>query len=1082
MLSYNGSEAFLISDKILDNVTYDSSHHAWSGSHMQYWLYSIFYDKAFSFDEERAGVKTTRVKTPDSPDTDDDVFLLSKDEAENELYFSNADERKAAGTQYAKTVVNDSHTLDVDSNGCSYYWLRQAPGGTGGNSIIYVVQPDGQILPEQVTNKIFGVRPAITVDLSSPIFNATESEINWQIGSDASFLSESTWTEFTKYREGFINKLPTDGNFDTRPDGKVLIGWLIDNGLYKVATYSIPETTKGDISVKPIWGTAGQKLINYDLYIATTSEYGRFLSEPPYVYTPGETLTLPDVSTVEDPSGRIAFSWQINGVDVTEIASTSTTDVEVKAIFDDTGTYKLDFDMGGGHLTGVATPSEYIYGVETSLPASTSVVAPYGREFSHWMLKGANGNIINPNTATISDTQRGYVKVVAVYNFLSYRITWDLGSGRFISSFATPSTYQYGTGLKLPASTSIIPPIGYEFNHWEIGGVATTSITKTDYGNKHVVAIYNLSTYHINWNLDDGTTGNHGEWDGTAGATSYTYTTEYSLPTNIIGPTGRIFTNWEIEGIATTSIPVGSTGDKEFNAKYRNATYSVTWHDSDGNDINWISGFTATASYTYSEGMALPSTESIVLPMRMEFDYWIIRRAGETDIEYATSIAPSLTGDVDIIAVYKYVTYTINYDTVILDAEIDNNNVERIYNSADTLLSTPSKTNYKFVGWYRNYNATTHEYTNQYTGNDDIYVDGMSTYTIYAKWQVILTYNINGHGSLSPNYEYVDLWDTTTLPTLSDVTGYTFDLTNSWYDGVDTSTATLIGSAGSIYTVTEPKVLFAHWDENIYNVTYHLNGGTWKVGAHNKSTRSYTERLTLPTSDDIEKVIGTDTYEFDGWYDNINLAGTKITSVEANTNSEKEFWLKWNEIPTPAPTPTPYDPGGNGGNSGGSGGGGGNSAGPITNNDIAPAVTKINQLKTIKAAVVSRQITWVYEPITNKFKMNINIGEQSIPASDGFYLVSSSIEQNVNGTTINIPTTATYYFDREGNMVTGWIETVDNKWCYMNSTKNAQEGAMVFGWYQIQSKWYYFLADGIMLANTTTPDGFVVGADGAWVQ
>ena len=114
--------------------------------------------------------------------------------------------------------------------------------------------------------------------------------------------------------------------------------------------------------------------------------------------------------------------------------------------------------------------------------------------------------------------------------------------------------------------------------------------------------------------------------------------------------------------------------------------------------------------------------------------------------------------------------------------------------------------------------------------------------------------------------------------------------------------------------------------------------------------------------------------------------------------------------------------------------------------------------------------------------MNINIGGQSIPASDGFYLVSSSIEQNVNGATINIPTTATYYFDREGNMVTGWIETVDNKWCYMNSTKNAQEGAMVFGWYQIQSKWYYFLADGIMLANTTTPDGFVVGADGAWVQ
>lgn len=1168
MLSYNGSEAFLISDKILDNVTYDSSHHAWNGSHMQSWLFSIFYDKAFPFDEERAGIKTTRVKTPDSPDTDDDVFLLSKDEAENELYFSNADERKAAGTQYAKTVVNDSHTLDVDSNGCSYYWLRQAPGGTGGNSIIYVVQPDGQILPEQVTNKIFGVRPAITVDLSSPIFNATESEINWQIGSDASFLSESTWTEFTKYREGFVNKLPTDGNFATRPDGKVLIGWLIDNGLYKVATYSIPETTKGDISVKPIWGTAGQKLINYDLYIATTSEYGRFLSEPPYVYTPGETFTLPDVSTVEDPSGRIAFSWQINGVDVTEIASTSTTDVEVKAIFDDTGTYKLDFDMGGGHLTGVATPSEYIYGIETSLPASTSVVAPYGREFSHWMLKGANGNIINPNTATISDTQRGYVKVIAVYNFLSYRITWDLGIGRFISSFATPSEYKYSIGLKLPASTSVIPPIGHDFNHWEIDGIATTSITKTDYGDKHVVATYNPSTYHISWNLDDGTTGNHGEWNGTAGNDSYTYGTAYPLPTNVTGPTGRIFNNWEIGGIATTSIPADSTGDKVFNAKYRNATYSVTWHDSDGNAIVWASGFTATMSYTYSEGMAMPATESIVAPNTKELDYWIIRRAGETDITHVASIPPTLTGNVEMIAVYKYVTYTINYDTVITGAYIAHDSVERTYGTATTSLITPTKANYEFVGWYRNYDSTTHIYSNEYTGNDDIYVDGTNVYTIYAKWQAKITYNVNGHGSISPDHLNVDLYDTITLATLSDVTGFTFDLTNSWYDGADISSANLIGSAGEDYDVTEPKELYARWNENIYNVTYNMNGGTWKAGAHNKATRSYTERLTLPTSDDIEKVIDDNIYEFGGWWtidgSTSGTWGDRVEVIPEHVTEDKVLYAKWTENPAPAPTPEiteisiltkpttltytagnklnpnglkiqlkysdnstsevtyspttaskfTFDPslntsltvrhtsvkvtyegknasyaitvksrsgGGTPSGGGGSSGGGGGTNYAMQSQFIP--TTSIDQIKTLKASVDSKQTSWVYDPIANSFKMNITIEGQTIPAIDGFYLVNKTTEQNINGSVINTLTADTYYFDKDGKMLTGWIKTnPDNKWYFLESVKTIREGAMVFDWYLIQSEWYYFAPDGSMLINSTTPDGYQVGADGAWKQ
>ena len=35
-------------------------------------------------------------------------------------------------------------------------------------------------------------------------------------------------------------------------------------------------------------------------------------------------------------------------------------------------------------------------------------------------------------------------------------------------------------------------------------------------------------------------------------------------------------------------------------------------------------------------------------------------------------------------------------------------------------------------------------------------------------------------------------------------------------------------------------------------------------------------------------------------------------------------------------------------------------------------------------------------------------------------------------------------------------------------------------WKEINGKQYYFGADGYMLANTTTPDGYTVNADGAW--
>lgn len=37
-------------------------------------------------------------------------------------------------------------------------------------------------------------------------------------------------------------------------------------------------------------------------------------------------------------------------------------------------------------------------------------------------------------------------------------------------------------------------------------------------------------------------------------------------------------------------------------------------------------------------------------------------------------------------------------------------------------------------------------------------------------------------------------------------------------------------------------------------------------------------------------------------------------------------------------------------------------------------------------------------------------------------------------------------------------------------------------WYLYNGQWYYMGADGYMLTNTTTPDGYTVNADGVWIQ
>ncbi|WP_024294181.1 hypothetical protein [Lacrimispora indolis] len=60
--------------------------------------------------------------------------------------------------------------------------------------------------------------------------------------------------------------------------------------------------------------------------------------------------------------------------------------------------------------------------------------------------------------------------------------------------------------------------------------------------------------------------------------------------------------------------------------------------------------------------------------------------------------------------------------------------------------------------------------------------------------------------------------------------------------------------------------------------------------------------------------------------------------------------------------------------------------------------------------------------------------------------------------------------------VSNW-QYIDDYWYYFNET-----GYMVTGWVKWNSKWYYCGESGAMLTGTTTPDGYDVGSDGAWVQ
>ena len=79
--------------------------------------------------------------------------------------------------------------------------------------------------------------------------------------------------------------------------------------------------------------------------------------------------------------------------------------------------------------------------------------------------------------------------------------------------------------------------------------------------------------------------------------------------------------------------------------------------------------------------------------------------------------------------------------------------------------------------------------------------------------------------------------------------------------------------------------------------------------------------------------------------------------------------------------------------------------------------------------------------------------------------------------------TVTYYFKfvdgtSTSAVTSSWASDSTGWWI-----QNSDGSYLTNAWYQdTDGKWYYMGADGYMLTNTTTPDGFYVNADGVWVQ
>lgn len=310
-----------------------------------------------------------------------------------------------------------------------------------------------------------------------------------------------------------------------------------------------------------------------------------------------------------------------------------------------------------------------------------------------------------------------------------------------------------------------------------------------------------------------------------------------------------------------------------------------------------------------------------------------------------------------------------------------------------------------------------------------------------------------------------------------------------------------LANSMSCYKITNANVRIKLLTNNYVTIDTgtdgNINGNTTTY--YYPTLKASMSDLPLPTvTNSSKRFVGYNT-EADGSgtnYDRNSIYSLKIAeylklyaqyeNVEAETEPSSAPSVAPTE-PTPTTAPTtawvPEQQGNNGGSRGGSsggGGGGGGGRGGIPNNivpsEIQNVVSKVtaksNDIKINK--VDSKAVTWVKDTLTNKWKLNVQNANSNANAVFGFYIIEKSLN--------NALIADTYYMDNEGNMLTGWLNTADDKWYFFDDTKTANEGKMSLGWKNIQNDWYYFTSNGSMMANGVTPDGYKVGADGKYQQ
>ncbi|WP_332448017.1 InlB B-repeat-containing protein [Sphaerochaeta sp.] len=480
-----------------------------------------------------------------------------------------------------------------------------------------------------------------------------------------------------------------------------------------------------------------------------------------------------------------------------------------------------------------------------------------GYTFGGWFTaEGGNGTSITNEKLVLTASDH---TLHAYKQPLSYTISYQMQGGTNHPSNQEHYTIETQTCILSDPSRN-----GYTFQGWYADALFTepaiVQIEQGSTGDRTLYAKWQILTYTLSYSLNGGT--NHPD-NGTA------YNVEDTINLKNATKNAYDFLGW-YKNDAGSGDPLlvlqpGTTGNKTLYALWAPTSYAITYQLNGGVNTN------ANPSYYCIEDDAITLAD----PGKTGYTFISWFDNAQFSGSPVTAIPAGSQGDRVVYAswtpnVYS-VTYHLNGGT-----NAGTNPTTYTIESETITLSSPSKENYTFNGWYP---------TGEYSGSPITQIPHGTTEdrVLYANWSptaYLITYVLNGGTNAAGNPQTYTIESDTINLAEAHRPGYRFD---GWYPTLD--------YAGSPITQiphgsTQAITLSAKWTAHTYTVTFNAGAGS--------AAEPPTKQVTYDSPYADLATTSRLGYSFDGWYTAMEGTGAKIgTGTSVSIAENHTLYANW---------------------------------------------------------------------------------------------------------------------------------------------------------------------------------------------